>query len=354
MYWYYFIYGLVLCGVVPAFVNDDKVRRHIQSLYFPFVLFVLAIFAGFRSPAVDRDYGSYLDWFNKVAAGDLFVQDWAKDPAFVLISYIISWVGWSYIGVVIFYATTALVAQLYFSKMASHRRWVTLFFYLVICSAFISSEMTEIRSAVAIPLMSIGILLALRGRRKSALLIYGIAIAFHFSALIGLPAFVLAISDGQFISRWWILSLAPAAICVKSGLRNVLALLSQMSRLSDYLNGNYSTESIRLVSVYFIVRVLAVSLVMIFYWNRLSRQNRLEVFCCSLGLFIQIVFSFNDALGLRGAEVFALFDICVFMVPLDYLKGNFRIVYAACLVLLGLVFFHSALNIIQPYRWISA
>ena len=352
MGWYYFIYGFALCGVVPSLVNDVKVRRCIQWLYFPLVLLALAMFVGLRSPAVDQDYGSYLDWFNWIAGGHLVGQDWIKDPVFVLTSYIVSWLGWSYIGVALFYAATALAAQFYFSKMASRQRWITLFFYLVICSTFINSDMTEIRTAVAIPLMSISILLAVRGKRKNALLIYAVSIAFHLSALIGLPAFVLAMLDVQFISRWWILSLAPTVVFVKLAQQNILAELSQIGRVSDYLNGNYSTESIRLFSVYFLVRILAVSLIMIIYWNRLSRENRLAVFCCSFGLFIQIAFSFNDALGLRGAEIFALFDICAFMIPLDHLKGHLRIVYAVCLVLLGLVFFHSALNIIQPYNWI--
>ncbi|MHB8387946.1 MAG: EpsG family protein [Acidobacteriaceae bacterium] len=354
MYWYYFIYGLVLCGVALSLINDEKLRRRIQGLYFPFVLFVLAIFAGLRSPDVDWDYGSYLDWFNSVTAGNLVAQDWAKDPAFVLASYIVSGFGLSYIGVTLFYATTALVAQLYFSKMASHRRWITLFFYLVICSAFIGSEMTQTRAAVAIPLMSISILLAFKGKRKIALLLYVVALTFHLSALIGLPPFVLAMLNVQLRSRWWILSLLPAALFARISLQNVLPVLSQISRVSDYLNGNYSTEGVRLLSVYFVVRVLALALVMIFYWNKLSWENRLAVFCCSFGLFIQIALSSNDALALRGAEVFALFDICVFMIPLDYLKGNFRILYAAGLVFLGLVFFHSTLKIINPYQWIFA
>ncbi len=354
MYWYYYIYGLVLCGVPLSLVNDGKLRRFIQRLYFPFVVFLLAIFAGLRSPSVDRDYGSYLDWFNWIAAGSLVPQDWVKDPAFVLSSYVISWFGWNYVGVTLFYATTALVAQLYFSKMASHRRWITLFFYLVICRVFIGSEMTQTRAAVAISLMSISILLAFKGKRKIALLLYVVALTFHLSALIGLPPFVLAMLNVQLRSRWWIFSLAPASFFARIALQNVLPILSQISRASDYVNGNYSTESVRLLSVYFVVRVLALVLVMISYWNKLSSGNRLAVFCCSLGLFVQIALSSNDALALRGAEVFALFDTCVFMIPLDYLKGNFRILYAAGLVFLGFVLFHSALKIINPYQWIFA
>lgn len=352
MAWYYLIYGFTLCGAVPSLVNNDKVRRQIQRLYLPVLILLLAMFSGFRSPVVDSDYGSYVTWFNWAAAGHLVAQDWIKDPAFVLASYVISCLGWSYTAVAIFYAAAALAAQLYFSKLASRRRWVTLFFYLVVCDTFVSSNMTEIRAAVAIPLMSVSILLALRGKKKSALLIYAVSITFHLSALVGFPALILAMLNFKFTSRWWILSLAPTAVVIKVSLQNVLALLSQIGRVAVYLNGSYSTETIRLFSVYFVVRIVAVSFIMIFYWNRLSRENRLAVLCCSFGLFIQMVFSFNDALGMRGAEVFALFDIYVFMIPLDYLKGHLRVVYAGSLVLLGLVFFHSALNIIQPYQWI--
>lgn len=352
MGWYYLIYGIVLCGVTLSLVDNERTRQNFHRLYFPAAAVVLTLFAGLRGANVDRDYQTYLDWFHWIAAGDLVPTDWVKDPAFVLVCYIAVRLGLGYTVVTLFYAGAALATQLYFSWMMARPRWLTLFFYLVIATAFIGSEMTQTRAAVAIPLMSIAVLLAYRGEKRKALLLCLVAITFHLSAVIGLPALVLAWRQVEFRSRWWIVSLLPAALVAKAGVQTLLGPLTQVARVSVYLNGGYSTETVRLLSVYFLVRLLAVAFVTAFYWKRLAAEYRLAVFCSSLGLFIQVALSFNDALALRGAAIFFLFDVCALMVPLDYLKGHFRVLYMALLLVVGFVFFHSTLKIIDPYQWI--
>jgi hypothetical protein len=322
-----------------------------QMLYFPYVLVVLAIFVGLRSSS--PDYTSYSSWFDWVSAGHLVAQDWAKDPAFVLVSYIVSALGLSFTGVTLFFAISALVSQFCFSKLASNQRWIALFFYLVVCRMLIGSDMASIRSGVAIPLMSISLLLAFRGKRKIALLLYVVALTFHLSVLVGLLPFVLVMFKVQFHSRWWVLSWIPGGILAKIGLQNVVGLLSNNIRAGIYVdNLNASKGPPSVYYIYIGVRLLILALIVIFYWNKITAESRLALFCFSTGIVLQILFISNNAVSWRSSDIFAMFDVVVLMLPLKLMKGYYRLLYVAGLVAFGFVFFQFSVQIMEPYRWI--
>jgi hypothetical protein len=342
---------LALCGVVLSFVNDEKLRHCIQLSYFPLVLFVLAAFVGMRSS--DRDYDGYAEWFGWISAGHLLAQDWMKDPAFVLVSYVVSVFGLSFVGVTIFFAVATLASQFCFSKLASDERWITLFFYLVVCRTLLGSDMTAIRAAVAIPLMSISFLLAFRGKKKIALLLYAVALTFHLSVLIGLLPFVLVMFKVQFHSRWWVLSWIPGGIFAKIELQNVIGLLSNNSRAGVYVDSlNASQGPPSAYYIYIGARLLILALIVIVYWNKITAESRLALFCFSIGIFLQILFISNNALSWRSSDIFAMFDVVVLMLPLKLMKGYYRLLYAGGLVVFGMASFQYSIKIMEPYQWI--
>jgi hypothetical protein len=353
MYWYYLMICLVLCGVAISLESHEKIRRYFEILFFPSVISILAVFVGLRSSS--PDYDNYTDWFNWVSAGHLVAQDWEKDPAFVLVSLIVSSLGITFIGVALFFAIAALVSQFYFSKLASDQRLITLLFFLVVCRTFVGSDMASIRSAVAIPLMSSSILLAFRGRKRIALLLYVAGLTFHLSALIGLLPFFLAMLNVRFSSRWWILSIAAAAVLTKISLEHVIEVLSYGSRTSMYVDTMIAGKGPPLAYLaYIAARVLLLGLVLMFSWNKITPESRMVLFCYSIGIFVQIVFIFNNALSWRGSDIFGLFDMCVLLIPLKHLTGKARFAYTGGLVVLGLLFFCSGLPILEPYRWVLA
>jgi len=351
MYWYYVIIGLVLCGVVLSLEKDEKIRRYLQIVYFPSILCVLALFVGFRSSS--PDYGSYLDWFDSISRGSLVAADWGKDPAFVLVSYIVCMLRGKFVVVALVFATTALASQFCFCRTVSDRKWITLFFYLVVCRTFIGSDMASIRSAVAIPLMSISIVVASRGKRKFALLLYLVALTCHLSVLIGLLPFVLSMSKVRFSSRWWIVSVAFATIIVWVFLENIVVLLSFASRLSIYtsnLGEGHGPPSA--YYIYIMMRMLFLALIMMLCWDNLSAESRLALFCYSIGICLQIVLLFNNALSWRSSDIFGLFDIYALTIPLKLLSGRSQAAYAVGLVALGGAFAYSSFSVMEPYRWI--
>lgn len=352
MFWYYSIVGLVFCGTAPSLEDDEKLRRYLHILYFPCVLFVLALFIGLR--ASSPDYVSYSEWFDSIASGNIVAQDWQKDPAFFLVCYIVSALGISFVGVTLFFAAAALVLQLCFASLVCEHRWITLLFFIIVCRTFVGSDMASIRSAVAIPLMSCGIVLAFRGKKKTALLLYLAALSFHLSVLIGLLPFVLCLLNVRFRSRWWVLSMATAAVIAEICLQNLVELLSRDGRTSIYMDFSGAGHGPpRAYLAYIAARVLLLALTLCFFWKRVSPESRMVFFCFSLGIFIQILFIFNNALSWRGSDIFGLFDMVVLLLPLRFLKGSGRVVYSVAIAGLGIAFVVTGM-ILEPYRWIFA
>ncbi len=278
---------------------------------------------------------------------------WTKAPAFVLISNLVSSAGWGFVMVAIIFAAVALGMKIYFADTVMEGRWLTLFFYLIVCHTFLVDEMTEIRAAVAIPLMSIAIIMALRGNKWKASFLLLAAVAFHLSALIGLPVFVALLLGIRFESRAWILSLIPIAAGVTILLNNLLLLLAAFGRLSPYLTGDVDTGPIHFVSIFLWAQVGILSVIITWFWRHLSAEERVTAFCAAMGLALLIVLHANDNIALRASGVFGLFDLMLFMIPLNYMKGHLvRLAYAATLVILGLAFFQSSLQVVAPYRWV--
>lgn len=349
MYSYYLIYFLVLAGAGLAFENRTEWCHLLQKTYLPFMLAILFFFASLRAAGVDRDYQNYLEWYGQVASGDLTLLSWAKDPAYVLISYIAASIGAPFTFVVFVFSGIALLLTIVFIWEVFPNRWFSLFFYIIFCRFFFPYEMTQIRAAAAIPLMSISIMLAYKNKTWAAVTLFVCALAFHLSVIIALPILLLVLFGVRFESRAWIISLIPLGVAGFYMLQSLLSALADFSRAAVYLNGNYDVKSVRLLSVYFVVCTAALFYAFI-VWNKLSSRDRLLVFSSAIGLFYQAVLSSNDALALRMSEVLGLFQVAVLVIPLSHLRGNFRVAYLIFLIALGAIFVVSGIKYMEPYQ----
>jgi|SRR6185437_6026006 len=349
MYWYYLIYLLVLASVGLTFENRAVWRHLLQKTYFPFMLAVLVLFASLRTAGVDRDYQNYLDWYRQVASGDLTLLSWVKDPAYVLISYITASIGAPFTLILFVFSGIALLLTIVFIWEVFPNRWFPILFYIIFCRFFFPYEMTQIRAAAAIPLMSVSIVLAYKEKTWAAVALFVCALTFHLSVIIALPILLLVVVGVRFDSRAWIVSLVPLGVAGYYMLQSLLSALADFSRVGVYLNGNYDVKSVRLLSVYFVVCTTALFYALI-VWNKLSSRDRLLVFSSAIGLFYQAVLSSNDALALRMSEVLGLFQVAVLVIPLSHLKGNFRVAYLILLIALGALFVASGMKYMGPYQ----
>jgi hypothetical protein len=350
MFFYYLTYLLVLAGASLSFENRAGWRHLLQKVYFPLALTALLLLASLRAGGVDRDYANYSAWYDRIASGDLTLANWAKDPAYVLISYIAASVGAPFNFVLFVFSGIALLLTIVFAWKVRPNRWFLLLFYIIFCRFFFPYEMTQIRAAAAIPMMSLSIMWAHERKTWAAVALFACALTFHLSVIIALPIFLLIVFGVKFESRAWIISLIPLGIVGFYMLQRLLEVLADFGRAAVYLNGSYDVKSVRLLSVYFLVCTLALFYAIIFLWHKLSSADRLIVFSSAIGLFYQAVLSSNDALALRMSEVLGLFQVAVLIIPLSHLKRNFLVAYIVFLILLGAVFFVSGLNYMQPYR----
>jgi hypothetical protein len=346
---YFAIYALVMLGVVFCLFEDGPLRRAAQAVYFAAVLVVLASFAGMRSPNVDRDFQDYVLWFNLIKSGDAPVFVWLRDPAFAGLSWLVAQLGLAYSAVAFIYALLGLVATWCFAAATSLRRWLPLLFYLLFCQYFIVLEMTEIRAAVAIPLMGIALYLACQGRRRRATAIYFIALIFHFSVIVALPFLVMLLAGARFRTRAWLYTMIAAGAIAGITMRSLIDVLSGLYRISEYLNGGAEEHDLHVISWYALAHLLTILIPVLFFWKKLTRHERLATLGCTLGLLFFVVFGWNTGLATRLLYVFDIYWLLIMMMILNNLEGSARIIYAGFLTLIGFALYCKSLQYVQPY-----
>jgi hypothetical protein len=339
---------LVFGGVPIGFIDDGAVRRVAQKIHFAFILIILAAFAGARSPYVDRDFGNYAIWFNAIAEGNATFLGWLRDPAFAFLSYLVSLCRLSFSALAFMYAFLGLGAALCFGLLTTVHRWATLFFYLFFCQYFMVFEMTEIRSAVAVPLMAVSIYLACERQRRKAVFLFIVALLFHFSAIMGLPILILLLTEIQFRSRWWLYSVALFGVIVSAGMNRLVVLLSGLYRISEFVNGGAEENDLRVISWYALAHFLTI-VVGLVLWKKLSLHQKVAVLLSGFGLCLFLVFGANTGLATRFLYLFDVYWILMLVMFLERLKGDKRLLYIAFLSALGLGLYIKSLQYVEPY-----
>lgn len=346
---YFEIYALVASGIFICFLGDTTLRRVAQFLYFVVILFALAMFAGMRSPNVDRDFNNYVVWFDLIQSGDAPLFAWLRDPAFAIFSYVAVKLGLGYPAVTFTYALLGLLATWRFAVAVSMQRWVTLLFYLLFCRYYIVLEMTEIRAAVAIPLMALSLYLASQQKRKHAVGVYLLALLFHFSVIVALPLLVLLLRGVKFRSRGWLLALAAIGAVASFAMRSVIDLLAGLYRISEYLNGGAPQREVHGLSIYVLAQVLTIAIAALLLWKKLTLYQRLATIACNLGLMLFLTFGWNADLATRLLYLFDLYWLLLLTTFVELFSREARIFYVAFLAIAGFGIYCKSLIYVQPY-----
>jgi len=346
---YYFAYALVLAACVVPLLIEQKWRKVLIVFGFSSIILFLSLMAGMRSPSVDHDYSNYLSWYAQIEANPPTLYDFAKDPAFGAISKSDAWVGGTYVLVAWIYGALAL-SMTWVVGSSANKLWLFPFFmYLDFCRYYLVQDMTAIRAAVAIPIVTLSLLAAYRKHRCIACILFVIALMFHASAVLVIPALLIAMF-GEVKSRRIFIYLMVAAVISFVAFRNLITYLSNIARLADYFNGTYDVSQLRLFSVYFCFRLFVVVFIVSILWKKISSEDRFVIFCTTLGLTFQIVLASNDTLALRSSEVFGIFDVLMFLIPLKILRNETQLAYAIVLLLSGAIFFNSSTKVMNHYR----
>ncbi len=347
---YAFIFLILLLGGCISLISTESARARAFVVYLFTALPGIWLFATLRASHVDHDYQNYVEWFETLGNDTLETHLLARDPTFALIGLGVHLFGWGVPALMGTYAALSLAGQTIFAKRLFPSRWLPLGLFLILCRFFIPHEMTQIRAGVAIPLASLAILLFDSRRLWQASLLFAIAAFFHASVLLMLPVIVIIVFRISLRSRLWGGVLLALAFAGKVLFSHAALLLVAWSRIGVYVSGEYQTEGIRLLSAYVLFRAIPLLILFTFFWGKLTELHRRVVFCCAMGLFLQIAFSANDSIAIRTAEIFGLFDISVALLLFTFLKPRAALVYAFCLLVVGGLFFRSATAILESYR----
>lgn len=351
LFWslYFFSACLLVLSATANHIVNDAFKA---TVYFLFVV-TLILFSGFRAVGVDVDSSNYLGWYDDIYTTSELHSYLIKDPAFYISSKFAQYFGFGIPFVFFIYATTSLASKFLIFRNYLGLNLMGVALYLYFARFYFIHDMTQIRSGAAIGLATLALIMFFHKARISSILIYILSISFHFSVVAMLPFFLLILFNYRFTSRLlpvtFFCLLSLCAIYFNSNLD--LLVFFDLDRVSDYTTGSYSTEPVRLFTFYFILKLLLLLYLIVFVWRMLSQFSQLIVCVVSFALFLQVFLANNDALALRINEVFSIFDILLFLVPL---RDNTQSpIVARCynlfLFAVGLVFFNSSLSLMQPY-----
>ena len=346
---YFFLFLLLLLGGSMVLIENPRSRQNVYAVYLYFALPLLLLFGGLRTASVDADYGLYNDWFSSMVNGTLGENPFLKDPSFAVIGFLLHDAGLGIASLIFVYCALCLGMQILFASKVFDRRWMALGIFLMLCRFFIPHELTQIRSAVAIPLMSLAVISFLNRRLWRGWILLAVAVSFHFSAIISLPLCLILALGGRFGSRMWVAAMAVLGLIGYFAFARVAVLLAVFARTSDYVTGAYDTKGTSLLSIYLLCRLAMVSLVTVMLWKRLDERGRLLIVCSSFGIMLEVALASNDALSIRSGELFGLFDIASALMILSFLRVRTAMAYVVFLLCLGGVFFRSTTKIVQPY-----
>ncbi len=352
---YWILYFYVVITTLLCSVNKENLLYSMRHILLALLVIVLVIFSGFRGVQVDADSANYLGWFqglNEIDGNDLFLF---KDPAFYIVGSIISGLGLGISYLFLSYASVALWSKFQLIKYFAYAEYSHYFLYLYFCRFYFVHDMTQIRIGAATGLATLALILLFRKNIYLSIAAFILAIAFHLSVILMLPFFVLLSFGYCFESRlplFLILCLAGMVNVNFDLFINILGL-NDFTRIADYVNGDYDVKPISLFSFYFIVKASLLSFLILFRWRSLRDFDRMVVYLVMAGLLLQVALMNNDALALRAAEVFAVFDLILFITPFLFLSASFKAGYAVFIFLVGSIFFVSSLKIMGPYTLAS-
>jgi hypothetical protein len=350
---YVAIYLFVLAGLPICFINDAAFRRIFQFIYFTGILLILTVFAGVRSASVDRDYNNYIDWFNLITHGTASPMAWVRDPTFALLSLLAHGFGMSFPAVAVMYAFMGVFATVYLVELTVASRWSILFFYLFFCQYFIVGEMTQVRSAVALPLMAAGLYLACEKRWLKASGFYMLALLFHFSVIVVLPLFILLSLGVKFRARYWVFLLIAFGVLVSMEMSRVISSFSDIYRISEYIRGVDDSGGNFAISWYSIAHILTIVVCISFFWRKMLLHHRLAIICCGSGIMLYQIFASYKTLAIRFEYQFDLYWFFILVTILEKLKGDKRFAYIAALMAIGLILYIQSVRLyVEPYSTI--
>lgn len=340
-----FILGLLGGGV---YFKDTQAEKGSVVLIAFIIVVSLAVMAGIRSPDIAPDYQNYIGWLEGVRNNNSFFDE-IKDPLFVGLFLAVKELGFSDVLFFCLIAFLSLIFKYVFSRNIFDGKYCLGILFLILSRFYISHDFIQIRVGLAIGLSSVGLVFFYKARRALGSALYLAGIGMHMSVIIFSPIYIMLFFNIRHLSRRALACILLASVALSLLFPSSIEYLSNIGRLAPYLNGDYATSAIPLFSFYFMSRCIIVLLLLIFLFDQLQEIEKFVLFMSLLGVSVQLMLSWNDALSLRFAEVFGFFDMAMLFIMFRFLDSESKIIYGCGLLLMSAIYYYSSLKLVQDY-----
>lgn len=318
---------LVPEGFFPIFtINKIRLTSEFYFFFFGVILFLIA---GFRGENVDRDYSIYVRQFN------IYKDTWFGnyELSFKVISVIVKDIfNSNFTILIIIYAILGVSTKMLAIKQLSEFWGLSILIYL--SYLFTLHEMTQIRAGVSAGFMMLSIKPLFEKRNIRFFFIVGLAIIFHYSAIIALFFWFL---NTRRINKYLYLSLIPISYVIHYltiiNSDFILKFLSYGPILKKFLAYQYMNNSY--INVFNSWQLLKIGLAVIFLFNidSIFKKNKYGILLVKLFVFsicTYVLLAFNPAYASRLSDLFAISDIILIPCFLYFVKPE---VYAKLIVI---------------------
>jgi hypothetical protein len=309
---------------------------------------LLFLIAALRGPDIDRDYRGYLEYYQAVVSDDFK----NVEPAFIVVVTTVDGVFGHSIMLFVIFAFLGVFIKLYaIDKLTPYKNLALLFYYVYF---FLLHEMTQIRVGVASALLLLCIQPIKQRNAWLFLLWAGLAILFHYSALVILPLYFVG-AGGRDLRRYaFLLPIAAVMYSINFTWIPTLDLLPIgliKLKLTSYAV-NDSVVPTNVFNALFLLRCCMAYLLLWLAHDLTKKSNCFPVLLkiYFISLFVYIAIARIPAVGSRVSELLNIVEVVLF--PTLLLGTRQRLVVHWLLVILSLaylVYFLLFAHLIQPY-----
>lgn len=296
-------------GLFPFELNRNF--RKGENLFFFIFCCILILVAMFREEGVDRDYESYVYWFDNQRD----MVEWS----FSIISDFIKKLGGGSIYIFIIYAILGVCTKVFAIKKMSAFPILSLVVYMGYLYPL--QELTQIRAGVASGLILIAIYYKINKQIFYSIFFVILATSFHYSSVVIVP--ILFLNTQKFNKLFYTI-----AIVISYGGSAYLSLAIEL--IMDFLPPvikwkimSYERDTGAELNIFNAWQLLRIGVAFILIWNieRIYKYSPYAKFLLKvyvIGICSFALFSFNPVFAVRVSDLYFVVDI-VLLPALCYL-----------------------------------
>lgn len=240
---------LLLLALILFLFSVDK--NHIKAgILVSAILFfgVAFILETFRAPSVGSDTHVYVSYFEQMGLEDGFLQAFNNgrfEPGYVMANFFISRFTDNYMILFFVFSTINLGSAIYFFQKYCNKNFAWVIFWLIYGVLYF--QFSGVRASLAVSFSLLFFDAILQHKLRKAILLYLIAVSFHYSAIVCGAVFFLRVPLFQRMMRSKVL--LPCAFLIVGVFLNYFMSLLPDYYLNYYTDSEYAEGSIRLASI---------------------------------------------------------------------------------------------------------